>query len=198
MTRRHFFRRALAALFFFATILPRAKGNPAASGLTTFLLIRHAEKPEEGAGLAPAGEIRAKAYADYFQALKLGSETLKPDAIYAAADSKNSRRPRLTVEPLAHALGLAVNTDYKDRDFALLANALQSRKSTGRNLLICWHHGAMLELLRALGADPGTLLPAGRWPGEEYDWLIVLRYDAAGHLVDARRIDEGLTGSRPR
>ena len=156
----------------------------------TLLLIRHAEKPEVGDGLTPAGEARARAYVDYFPHFKLGADTLKPDEIFAAADSRNSRRPRLTVEPLAQALKLPVNTPYKDKDFLSLANALRSGHD-GRNILVCWHHGAMPELLRALGADPGTLLPDGRWPGDEYHWVIVLRYDQEGRLKDAQRVVEG-------
>ena len=133
-----------------------------ADGLSnaTVLLIRHAEKPEEGTGLTPTGEARAKAYAQYFNPLKLQSETLKLDAIFATADSKHSHRPRSTVEPLAQALGLSVNTSYKDDDYQSLVNALRARNE-GKHVLVCWHHGMLPELLQALGADPNTLLPGG-------------------------------------
>ena len=42
----------------------------------------------------------------------------------------------------------------------------------------------------ALGAGSGQLFPKGKWPDEVYDWVIQLRYDSAGHLVEAKRIKE--------
>jgi hypothetical protein len=59
--------------------------------------------------------------------------------------------------------------------------------------LICWHHGNIPQLLRALGADPNTLLHKGKWPNDVYDWLIQLRYDENGHLLDSKRINENLS-----
>ena len=156
----------------------------------TILVVRHAEKPDQGTGLTPAGEARANAYVGYFSDLKAGSESLKPDEIFAAADSKNSQRPRLTMEPLAHALSLTINTAYKDKDFSSLVNALQTGHD-GKKILVCWHHGAMADLLKALGAEPTTLLPGSQWPSNQYDWLIELRYDADGKLQEAHRVVEG-------
>ena len=51
----------------------------------------------------------------------------------------------------------------------------------GTNILICWHHEQIPDLLRALGADPAVLLPEGRWPGHVYGWVIELRYDGEGN-----------------
>ena len=155
----------------------------------TVLIIRHAEKPETGDGLTPAGEARARAYAVYFRTFQFQDAPVKLDAIFAAADSKNSRRPRLTVQGLGSALGLPVETRYRDKEYEALADEL--RKSyDDRNVLVCWHHGVMLELLRAMGADPDTLLPGGKWPGDEYHWVIVLRYDENGILKAAQRVME--------
>ena len=154
------------------------------------LIIRHADKPVEGTGLAPAGEARAKAYVQYFQPFMFQTEALKPDAIYATADSKNSRRPRITVEPLAQALGLAVNTHYKDKDYQSLINDLRAHNQA-KNILVCWHHGVLPEFLQALGADPKTILPGGVWPADQYGWVLVLRFDAAGKLQGAQRVVEG-------
>ena len=165
-----------------------------AAGLkhVTLVLIRHAEKPDGGDGLAPAGEARARAYVSYFQNFKFHSEPVKFDAVFAAADSSASRRPRLTVTPVAAALGLAVNASYKDKDYQMFVDELRAHHE-GKNILVCWHHGEIPALLQALGADPNALLPDGRWPGDQYDWAIVLRFDHDGNLKDAQRLDEGLT-----
>ena len=189
-------RQILCFFGLFACLYSAASADPVAALHTgpkdgTVLLIRHAEKPDEGDGITPAGEARATAYIHYFTNLKLESEALKPDEIFASADSHNSRRPRLTVEPLARALKIPVNLSYKDKDFLSLVTALQSGHN-GKHILICWHHGAVPEMLRAFGADPGTVLPGGQWPKDEYGWLIVLRYDQEGHLKEAQRIVEGL------
>src|SRR5450755_3891243 len=68
---------------------------------TVVLIIRHAEKPDAGPGLSPSGQQRAEAYKDYFQNFAVDSKAMRPDAIFAAKDSKASQRPRLTVEPFA-------------------------------------------------------------------------------------------------
>ncbi len=190
ITRRTFFLRTTGLLLSAAATCPIIAE---ATGLkqATILIIRHAEKPDDGEGLAPAGEARAKAYVEYFKNFQLHSEPLKLDAIFAAADSRESHRPRLTVEPLAQAIGLAVNASYKNKDFQALATELKTHHE-GKHILICWHHGEMSALLQALGADPNALLPGGRWPGDKYDWVIELRYDHEGNLKDARRIDEGI------
>jgi len=58
----------------------------------TVLIIRHAEKPDSGTGLAPAGEVRAQAYIGYFQHLRLNGVVFRPDTL--TADSKNSESGR--------------------------------------------------------------------------------------------------------
>jgi broad specificity phosphatase PhoE len=159
---------------------------------TTVLLIRHAEKPAEGPDLSEFGRQRAQAYVSYFQKLTLDGASARPDAIFATKQSKSSNRPYETVQPLAQALGLATHAELKDDQFAELAASLRNQ-SHGRTLLICWHHGMMPQLLQALGADPSQLLPDGKWPSDEFGWLLVLSFDAQGKLTSQRRIVERLT-----
>lgn len=143
---------------------------------STVFLIRHAEKPMDGAGLAPEGVSRAKALVGYFKPLHLS-------ALYAAADSENSRRPRLTLEPTAAALGLTLKTSFKEKQVDDLAAEIRAG-TPGRNILICWHHGTIADLLAALGVDPWQVLPKGKWPKDCYDGIITLRFDAQGHLAE--------------
>jgi hypothetical protein len=62
----------------------------------------------------------------------------------------------------------------------------------GTHILICWRHEKIPELLQSLGGDPNEVLPNGKWPDQEYAWVVQLRYDLKGHLSEAKRIDEGL------
>ena len=151
----------------------------------TIVVIRHAEKPLWGADLAPAGSRRAQAYADYFQQLPLDGQRFTPDHLFCTADSKGSHRTRLTLEPLSRALKLTIDHRFADKNAADLGRELRSQ-THGRNLLICWHHGKIPVLLRALGADPESVLPKGQWPDEVFDWIIELHYDAVGRLQTAR------------
>src|SRR5215469_10341882 len=160
-----------------------AVAGPVNTGLAnaTVLIVRHAEKPDAGPQLAPAGVQRAQAYATYFNPLKLKSKTYTPDYIMAAADSKDSMRPRLTCTPTAQGLNLSINTQFADKQFADAAAFLQSAPH-GKTILICWHHGEIPALVRALGGDPMSILGVKKWPENVFGWLVVLRYDSKGQL----------------
>jgi len=153
------------------------------------LIIRHAERPASGAALSPAGEAHAEAYANYFKNFTMAGQPLRPDYLIAAKDSSSSDRPRLTLEPTAKALGLTIDVRFNDDQSLPLVQELKS-SLLGTNILICWHHTFIPALLRALGADPETLLPNAQWPEAVFDWLIELRYDANGQLVESKRITE--------
>jgi hypothetical protein len=157
------------------------------------LIIRHAENPDTGRGLSPRGKERAEAYKNYFQTFALDSKQLEPDVIFAAKDSKQSHRPRLTVEPFAKAEKLQIDTRFGNNQSVELATALRATEQ-GKRILISWRHGDIPALLRALGAKPKDLLPNGKWPDPVYDWVILLSYDQEGHLIPSgtRRINEHL------
>jgi len=157
------------------------------------LIIRHAESPESGHGLSPRGEERAKAYANYLQNFTVDSKQLEPNAIIVAADSKHSHRPRLTVQPFAKAANLPIDNRFANKQPADLAAELRANYQ-GKVILICWHHGQIPALLRALGASPETLLPNGKWPRDVYDWVIMVGFDENGHAIpgSTKRINEHL------
>ncbi len=114
-----------------------------ASGLAgdTLLIVRHAEKPdgEGNPGLAPAGEARAKAYADYFAHLQIDGAPVKIGTIIASSDSENSARPRLTVTPFSQASGIKIEQPFPDKEVKALAHWLAAG-SPNRTILIAWHH----------------------------------------------------------
>jgi hypothetical protein len=157
------------------------------------LIIRHAEDGGPGHDLAARGHERAEAYKNYLLNFTVDSKRLEPAVIFAAKDSKQSHRPRLTVEPFAKAAKLKIDTGFSNNQSAELASDLRASHQ-GKVILISWRHGNIPALLRALGAKPEDLLPRGKWPGSVYDWVILLSYDKEGRLIpgSSRRINEHL------
>lgn len=180
-----------AVLFVYSlTLTANAQEGPKNS---TILIIRHAENPDNGHGLSPRGEERAKGYINFFQKFSVDGKQLEPQAVVVAADSKHSHRPRLTVQPFAKAANLPIDDRFANKQPAELAGELRANYQ-GKTVLVCWHHGQIPALLRALGADPTTLLPNGKWPKDVYDWVIMVSFDENGHVIpeNTKKITEHL------
>lgn len=152
---------------------------------TTILVIRHAEKPETGDGLMPAGEARAAAYPRYFSGLKVDGHAVHFTHLFAATDSKKSHRPRLTIEPLAKSLHMAIDQRFTDKDNASFVADLRAH-DYGTEILVSWRHGEIPELLTDLGADLVALVPEGQWPDKMFDRVIELHFDAEGKIVKGK------------
>ena len=169
-----------------------ASGPTAPLANSNILLIRHAEKPDTGPGLSPAGRARADAYVGFFRGLALdGPGGL--DHLFAAEDSPASARPSLTVAPLAAALGLAVVTNFKDKDYKSLAGHLLGLDQFANSgIVICWHHEHILPLAASLGVDanhlPASSAWPNRWPGDVFGWLLRIGYDDQGRVIPGRTV----------
>ena len=112
------------------------------------LLFRHAEKPDAASdlGLSPIGQIRAAALAVYLPAV-FG----RPSHLVAAQHSKDSDRPEQTLKPLSAALGLPIDTRFEHSQFKELAHELLGNpRYQGARIALCWHHGEIPDLARAL------------------------------------------------
>ena len=109
-----------------------SQSPPSGPANATILLIRHAEKPESGVGLSEAGEKRARAYPGFFEKFQIDSLPVHLDFLIATRDSDNSQRPKLTLQPLAAALHLPLETQFKNKDFGLLAEQLRAPKYHGK------------------------------------------------------------------
>jgi hypothetical protein len=184
-------RLVIAVVFSFTlTLAAVAQDGPKDA---VVVIIRHAENGGKDQYLAPRGEQRAEAYKDYFLKFTVDSKGREPTVIFAAKDSKKSHRPRLTVEPFAKAAQLKMDTRFGNNQSAELAADLRANDH-GKVILICWRHPYIPALLGALGANPNTFLPNGKWPGKVYDWVILLSFDQDGHLIpsSSRRINEHL------
>ena len=188
------------------SVIPQTFGTIQATAVMpanlSIYLVRHAEKPPSGTGLSAAGEARANAYVNYFQNVTdpLG-KTIKWDYLFASAESTDSDRPFLTIQPLALAIAKPIGRDYKDKHFSKLAEFIRQnpkKQFDNSNILVCWHHGEILDLARSLGADCKNL-PQGSnwplsWPGKVFGWLLKIYYKSDGtlHHQQTQAINEKL------
>jgi hypothetical protein len=170
----------------------------------TIVFIRHGEKPEAGLGqLNCQGLNRALALPAVIANL-FG----KPDAIFApnpAVQKKDSGtaydyvRPLATVEPMAIAFGLPVNTRFGFSATAGLLAALERRLSTHRQalILVAWEHKVIVALAQALlakhGGDPAAV---PEWPGDDFDsiYVVVLTVTANSVKASFEHKQENLNG----
>jgi len=174
--------------------LTSAPAQPAQNYLAnnTVLIVRHAEKPAEGTGLTPMGEARAQLYVKYFQPFHEEGLSISVDCLYAGADSKNSVRPRLTLEPLSKATGLPLHLNVGTKDPEALVHELKA-EAHGQHPLIAWRHGEIPALLTAFGIAPEKVIPNGKWPDDVFDWVIAITIGRDGQPVSAKLIHESLT-----
>jgi hypothetical protein len=155
------------------------------------LLMRHAEKPLVGKddNLSPAGYARAKALPLLFF-LKPGTmlpgqkvEPAKlpvPAVLFATAPSRHSLRPIETLTPLAEYMHLEVQHPFGEGEEVAQANEVLSGKYAGKVVLICWHHGELPALAKALGVKhPPT------WDSHVFDHVWKVEWvDGQAQLTD--------------
>jgi hypothetical protein len=128
----------------------------------------------------------------YFKSFTVDGQPLKLKFLFSAGDTSRSHRPRLTLEPTAQAFGLKIDRRFKTSEMSELIHEIDNL-STGGDIVISWRHSRIPTLLRMLGADPDRLLPKGKWPGDVFGWLVLLRYDDKGRLFESRVIKEHFT-----
>ena len=170
-------RLALACLLL--AVLAPGCARPAATGVTTVYLVRHAEKKldNEDPDLTEAGQQRAQALAH-----ALRSERL--DAIF----STETRRTRQTAAPAAEARGLKVRL-YGKEDITRVI--MHVRRAPGRYLVI-GHSNTVPDLVSRLGGEPGAAIDEA----SEFDRLYVLVLHPDGSCEGAHdpRADGGAAG----
>ena len=149
---------ALAAAALLAVSLPAAPGlaTPGgnalrqATGLTTVILVRHAEKDttpgDTDPGLTPEGIARAELLA-----------SMLGNADVAALYASEFQRTQATLGPLARETGLEV-TVHPARDGAGLVELLRNRHR-GETVVVAGHSNTVPALVEALGAAPVDAIP---------------------------------------
>jgi len=97
---------------------------------------------------------------------------LAPNFIFATQKSRNSNRPIETVTPLGTALNLPINAGYADTEAEITEMTgaiLNDFAFAGKIVLICWHHGTIPDVAKALGIPKPP-----KWDGKVFDrvWQI--------------------------
>lgn len=161
--------RALAAL---VVLAPFAGAQSAASGNTTIILVRHAEKAAEPAAdppLTSAGVARADALAD-----------LVSDAGVSAIISTQFQRTRQTVAPIAAKLHLTPEIVDARVTARATADTILARHR-GQTVLVSGHSNTVPAIIGALGApQPADICDAG------YDNVFVVTVPASGAATVTR------------
>jgi hypothetical protein len=167
----------------------------AANAPKAIYLMRHAEKPiaDKDPNLAPQGFKRAQALPSLFVAMP-GRTTmpplLRPDFIFATAPSKNSNRPIETITPLAQLLHERIDADYQDIE--ALAKQVLGGKYAGKVVVICWHHGEIPRVAKALGVED---VPK-KWDPDVFDQIWKIEY-VDGHAQMSVVHEHLLPGDAP-
>jgi broad specificity phosphatase PhoE len=168
---------------------------------TSITLIRHAEKPDDEGkefgvdefgkpdprGLTARGWQRAGALVRWIVPGRSGILTApipSPQAIFAVAPSPSSRRPLLTVQPLASLIGLEIDAAFASNQVSEL---LQQVHAVPGAVLICWRHTDMPEIAKRLCPD---LVPAPQWNQNCFDqaWL----FTSVGEAWTMRQVAQQL------
>jgi hypothetical protein len=139
------------------------------------ILIRHGEKPKEGAHLSLRGQERAAALIPFFMGNPQMLEFGTPVAIYAMSPTKSpedntSMRAIETVQGLADALHLQLKKHHRSEYHAMAEEILNCPDYEGKMVLICWEHTVIPKLAEALNAEG---FPKN-WPSAIFDrcWMI--------------------------
>jgi phosphohistidine phosphatase SixA len=160
-----------------------AGGTPKGEPPHSIYIIRHAEKPKERGNrdLSREGRSHAESLAT---ALPKQLGTL--DFLFAAANSRNSKRPLETLKPLAAGLHLSINEDFPASAYATLAaEILDDEKYSRRRVLVCWRHEYIPRLAQKLLARN---VPH-KWPSIDFTSIWMLRYESnvSAELTEMRQ-----------
>jgi hypothetical protein len=146
---------------------------------SSILIVRHGEK-SDGPHLTPIGWRRAEAFVSFFGGTP-NSTVTPPAAIYAPKPSIDSSRPLETVTPLSKALNLPVQTPFElDQMKELAALILKTKANRGQEVLICYEHDRIPNLINELITQAGgKALNLAAYPDNRFDLIYVISYSGA-------------------
>jgi hypothetical protein len=146
------------------------------------VIIRHAEKPDDGDNLSCQGMDRAlKLPKVLFQKFQTPNHTYVPSLDCDKA-TKHSRMFQ-TISPFAVKYNLKINSKYGETDFAKVAPNVLEKKGT---VLMVWEHSAIQPLAKALG-----VADAPAFAKKDFDSIWIITFPNGQAKLDFDR--EGIT-----
>lgn len=170
---------------FISTVYLRSVAMPA-----EVLLIRHGEKPPQGAELNQQGWQRAKALPNMFRNRDEFRKYGLPVALFAMRPDHDggSIRAIQTLQYVSKDLGVSINTDFTRDQVSELVQKIKTDKSfDGQMIVICWEHKVLADIAKALGKS--TPPP---WPGSQFDRVWALDFNANGTLISFNNFPQRL------
>lgn len=167
---------------------PQAQAFAAESrdrSVETLVLVRHAEKPEQGLGLLSCqGLNRALVLPDFFAAnfqrpdhIFAPNPAVKVTEIHGDGQRYDYVRPLLTIGPTAIRFEVPINTQLPFNDPGLLADTLLDPQYHKDTIYVVWEHSnlvAFAEIVLKRFHDPA---PVPEWSNSDYDTFYVFRFD---------------------
>jgi hypothetical protein len=168
--------RPVVLLFCALTGCSEARRSPVARP-AQIILIRHGERPADpnDPHLSPVGTNRAQELVPFITTDAAMTRFGMPIALFATRTTKHDTgvRTQETLEPLASALKLKVQTPYLGSNYAELAKAILADPAyAGKTVLICWNHEYIPQLVAELGVTPEPK----KWKGSVFDLVYVISY----------------------
>ena len=156
------------------------------------LIIRHAEKPTNGAddGLSPRGFDRAQALTKLFQRQPALAVFGLPVVIYAFkyVPGSTSHRGVQTAEPLASSLGQEVDMSFLPTDTTQLAQKIRDTLSYNhKTVMVVWKHSEMQALAQSLGVQN-----APAWNANVFDRIWQIDYNNFGQIISFKDLPQKL------
>lgn len=145
---------------------------PVPSAADVVMIIRHGEKSsnKKDHTLNATGLERARRLVGFFAKSTIPG-ILTPTTIWASKGNTASMRPLQTVQPLANALGLPINSQY---DFEAAESTVGKALAKLHGVtLACAEHTAIPGVVKALGKSSPK--PPKAWPSSRFD--LVWRFE---------------------
>ena len=147
------------------------------------IVVRHGEKDPVSRQLTEEGQERAGALAYFLTETDYLLQFGQPYAIFASRSIPVSDRlvPRTieTIMPTAELLQLPVHTPFSGYQVNEIADLiLNSKQYNGKNIVICWNHSSIHDLLNAFGyqAPFSCTFPNNKYPDCRFDLVFVMTF----------------------
>lgn len=169
--------RSLSKIFVLTTAMQSMVAVAAPEPPLKVVILRHAEKPDDGANLSCRGLNRSLA-----RPAILWNRYGRPDLVLVPTlkQGNETRHARMfqTIVPMAVRLNLEINTSFEEDDVTGMANHVLGQSGT---VLIVWQHSQIPALTKALGVGD-----VPEWKDKDFDSIwVVTRHDGTSRLSTA-------------